>query len=115
MVLLLDEFVLDELLVVIELEEDELLLDIKELEVLEVLEERLLELNKLLLEITALDALLETTALLTDEAVLVGGVLGGVESPPPPQPLKVSAKIRILLGIKREVDCDSDFMIPSTG
>jgi hypothetical protein len=114
-VLLLDKFVLDELLVVIELEEDELLLDIKELEVLEVLEERLLELNKLLLEITALDALLETTALLTDEAVLVGGVLGGVESPPPPQPLKVSAKIRILLGIKREVDCDSDFMIPSTG
>lgn len=96
--LLLDKFVLEELL------------DITELKVLE---ERLLELNELL-EKTALDELLETTTLLTDEAVLVGGVSGDFEPLPPPQLLKVSAKIRMLLGIKREVNCDNDFMIPST-
>jgi hypothetical protein len=94
-----------------------------ELEVMELLETELLELElttldawletlEELLETTVLDELLETAVLLTDEAVLVGGVSGDFEPPPPPQPLKASAKTRMLFGIKREVD--SNFMIPST-
>lgn len=56
-----------------------------------------------LLETAVLDALLETTALLADEAVLVGVVSGDFEPPPPPQPLSINEKIRMLLGIKRDV------------
>jgi hypothetical protein len=84
------------------------------LELLEVteLEERLLMLDELL-ETAVLEELLATTALLTDEAVLVGGVSGVFE--PPPQPLSVRAKIRMLLGIKRDGVQVSKFMIPSTG
>lgn len=76
------------------------------------LEERLFKLDALLetvvletaalLDATILDELLATTALLTDDAVLVGGGLVDFEPPPPPQPLSVRAKIRILLGIKRD-------------
>lgn len=92
--------VLDELLETAEIELSELLLETG------VLGE--------LLETAVLDELLATTILLTDEAVLVGVVSGDFEPPPPPQPLRVRAKIRMLLGIKRDGARVSKFMIPST-
>ena len=55
------------------------------------------------LETATIDELLETAVLLTDEAVLVGGGVVDFEPPPPPQPLSAKAKIRMLLGTKRDV------------